>query len=168
MHAPEVFLRKLKRVRDSRMIAGFTLLEAMIALMIVAVALPALLSLVMTQLDGSASIRDKTYAYWVAENQLTRINLLQQLKMQQKIKNYKLPEKDAGIAVLAGLRWQWQMKTIAMDTLPIQGFKRVEISVRILGLAQGVQMDSATRIDEDEPALARLTGYISDPEVVTQ
>jgi prepilin-type N-terminal cleavage/methylation domain-containing protein len=41
MHAPEVFLRKLKRVRDSRMIAGFTLLEAMIALMIVAVALPA-------------------------------------------------------------------------------------------------------------------------------
>lgn len=55
---------------------GFTLLEAMIALMIVAMALPALITLVLTQLDGSASIRDKTYAYWVAENQLTRVRLL--------------------------------------------------------------------------------------------
>lgn len=154
----------LKQMKGAARCRGFTLLEAMIALMIVAVALPALLTLVMTQLDGAASIRDKTYAYWVAENQLTRLNLLQQLKMQQKIGNYKLPEKDAGIEMLAGLRWQWQMKTIAMESLPIPGFKRVEISVRLLGVAKGVAMGSTTRIDEDEPALARLTGYISDPE----
>src|SRR5690606_18185382 len=90
---------------------GFTLLEAMIALMIVAMALPALVTLVMTQLDGSAAIRDKTYAFWIAENQLTRIRLLQTQRLQKRLPDYKVPEKDAGVIDMAGLRWQWQQKT---------------------------------------------------------
>lgn len=147
--------------------AGFTLLEAMIALMIVAMALPALVTLVMTQLDGSAAIRDKTYAYWVAENQLTRIRLLQQQKMQKRLQDYKVPEKDSGITDMAGLRWQWQQKTIAMDTLPVPGFKRIEISVRLLGVVDGPTL-GRTAVDEDKPAMALLTGYISDPEFIQQ
>lgn len=146
---------------------GFTLLEAMIALMIVAMALPALVTLVMTQLDGSAMIRDKTYAYWVAENQLTRIKLLQQQKQQKRLPDYKVPEKDSGVVDLAGLRWQWQQKTIAMDTMPEPGFKRVEIAVRLLGVADGPSLGRAA-VDEDQPAMALLTGYISDPESTQQ
>lgn len=142
---------------------GFTLLEAMIALMIVAMALPALITLVLTQLDGSASIRDKTYAYWVAENQLTRVRLLQQQKAKKVLIDYKVPEKDAGTVDLAGLRWQWQMTTVAMETIP--GFKRIEVAVRLLGAADGASL-GRTSVDEDQPALARLTGYISDPELV--
>lgn len=142
---------------------GFTLLEAMIALMIVAMALPALITLVLTQLDGSASIRDKTYAYWVAENQLTRVRLLQQQKAKKVLIDYKVPEKDAGTVDLAGLRWQWQMTSIAMETIP--GFKRVEVAVRLLGAADGASL-GRTSVDEDAPTLARLTGYISDPERV--
>lgn len=142
---------------------GFTLLEAMIALMIVAMALPALITLVLTQLDGSAAIRDKTYAYWVAENQLTRVRLLQQQKAKKALMDYKVPEKDAGTVDLAGMRWQWQMTTIAMETIP--GFKRIEVAVRLLGTADGASM-GRTAVDEDRPALARLTGYISDPELI--
>ncbi len=144
---------------------GFTLLEAMIALMIVAMALPALITLVLTQLDGSASIRDKTYAYWVAENQLTRVRLLQQQKAKKTLADYKVPEKDSGTVDMAGLRWQWQLKSIAMDTLPVPGFKRIEIAVRLLGTADGASLGRSA-VDEDQPALARLTGYISDPELV--
>jgi len=144
---------------------GFTLLEAMIALMIVAMALPALITLVMTQLDGSAAIRDKTYAYWVAENQLTRIRLLQQQKAKKALPDYKVPEKDSGTVDMVGLRWQWQLKTIAMDTMPVPGFKRVEIAVRLLGTADGATMGRSA-VKEDQPAMARLTGYISDPELV--
>lgn len=144
---------------------GFTLLEAMIALMIVAMALPALITLVMTQLDGSAAIRDKTYAYWVAENQLTRVRLLQQQKAKKALQDYKVPEKDSGIVDMAGLRWQWQLKTIAMDTLPVPGFKRIEIAVRLMGAADGVNLGGSA-VDEDQPAVARLTAYISDPEIV--
>lgn len=155
----------LARARKGAQQRGFTLLEAMIALMIVAMALPALITLVMTQLDGSAAIRDKTYAYWVAENQLTRLRLLQQQKAKKALANYKIPEKDSGVVDMAGLRWQWQLKTIAMDTLPVPGFKRIEISVRLLGTADGMNLGNSA-VDEDQPTMARLTGYISDPETV--
>jgi general secretion pathway protein I len=156
-----LFLSRSLRRRQG----GFTLLEAMIALMIVAMALPALITLVMTQLDGSAAIRDKTYAYWVAENQLTRIRLLQQQKAKKALPDYKVPEKDSGTVDMMGLRWQWQLKTIEMDTMPVPGFKRVEIAVRLLGTADGASMGRSA-VEEDQPAMARLTGYISDPELV--
>lgn len=156
-----LFRRSASRTRQR----GFTLLEAMIALMIVAMALPALITLVMTQLDGSAAIRDKTYAYWVAENQLTRVRLLQQQKAKKALADYKVPEKDFGTVDMMGLRWQWQLKTIAMDTLPVPGFKRIEIAVRLLGTADGASLGNSA-VDEDQPVLARLTGYISDPELV--
>lgn len=156
-----LFRRLASRTRQR----GFTLLEAMIALMIVAMALPALITLVMTQLDGSAAIRDKTYAYWVAENQLTRVRLLQQQKAKKALADYKVPEKDSGTVDMMGLRWQWQLKTIAMDTLPVPGFKRIEIAVRLLGTADGASLGNSA-VDEDQPVLARLTGYLSDPEIV--
>ena len=155
----------LRQRLHNRLQHGVTLLEAMIALMIVAMALPALITLVMTQLDGSAAIRDKTYAYWVAENQLTRIRLLQQQKAKKALPSYQVPEKDSGSVDMAGLRWHWQLTTLALDTLPVPGFKRVEISVRLLGAAEGISL-GPTMIDKDQPALARLTGYISDPELV--
>jgi general secretion pathway protein I len=144
---------------------GFTLLEAIIALGIVAMVLPALITLVMTQLDGSGVIRDKTYAYWVAENQLTRVRLLQQQKAKKALADYKVPEKESGTVDMAGMRWQWQLQSIAMDTLPVPGFKRVEITVRLMGAADGMTLGRST-VDEDQPAMARLTGYISDPETV--
>lgn len=144
---------------------GFTLLEAIIALGIVAMVLPALITLVMTQLDGSAVIRDKTYAYWVAENQLTRVRLLQQQKAKKALADYKVPEKESGTVDMAGMRWQWQLQSIAMDTLPVPGFKRVEITVRLMGAADGMTLGRSA-VDEDQPAMARLTGYISDPETV--
>lgn len=158
-------LHRTASCSGSRQQRGFTLLEAMIALMIVAMALPALITLVMTQLDGSAAIRDKTYAYWVAENQLTRVRLLQQQKAKKALADYKVPEKDSGMVDMAGMRWQWQLKSIAMDTLPVPGFKRIEISVRLMGAADGITLGRSA-VDEDQPAMARLTGYISDPELV--
>lgn len=153
-----------RAVKSSRQ-KGFTLIETMIALMIAAIALPALVTLVMAQLDGAAMIRDKTYAYWVAENEMTRFKLLQQQKLQNKITNFQLPEKDSGVRVMLGLRWQWQMQAYAMDTLPVKGFKRIEIQVRLLGVAEGVNL-GGRMVDEDVPALASLTGYVSDPEIV--
>ncbi len=138
---------------------GFTLLETMIALMIVAVALPALVTLVMTQLDGSAAIRDKTYAYWIAENQLTRYRLLQQQKMLKAIPDYTLPTQESGEVEMAGLSWQWQMRSVDMESLPVKGFKRIDIDVR-LNRDQG---RAGSTLNGDAPALARLSGYIGDP-----
>ncbi len=151
--------------KSHRAQGGFTLLEAIIALAIVAMALPALITLVMTQLDGSAAIRNKTYAYWVAENELTRLRLLQQQKAKKVLSSYQIPDKDSGQVDLAGLRWHWQLNTVALDSLPVPGFKRVEITVRLMGPADGASLGNSM-IDQSQPGLARLTGYISDPERV--
>ena len=45
---------------------GFTLIEVMVALTVVAVTLPALLFLLSQQIDGTAYLRDRSVAQWVA------------------------------------------------------------------------------------------------------
>lgn len=112
----------VSRVRQSR---GFTLVEVMVALVIVAVALPAFLSLVMTQLDGTGAIRDKTMAFWVAENEMTRLQLQHRL-----LQDFNLPDSDQGEVTLAGVEWFWQMENEATDS-GIEGFRQVEISVAL-------------------------------------
>lgn len=107
---------------------GFTLIEVMVALMIVAVALPAFLTLVMTQLDGTASIRDKTMAFWVAENELTRLRLLQ----DHGGTDYRLPDEQRGRRTQAGLEWQWQLENEPMklgEFGEMPEFRQIEISV---------------------------------------
>ena len=136
-----------------RLQLGFTLIEVMIALLIAAVALPALVSLVMSQTDGAAQVREKTYAMWIAENQLTRMNLLNN---RAYFPNYKLPEKDAGKTQMMGLEWQWQMQTSKDDRVPL--LVKVDIGVAPVGLAEN-KSSSSDSFGLVEP-IAVLTSYL--------
>ncbi len=55
--------------------SGFTLLETLVALSILALALLALLKASMQQINTQHHLRQKTLAQWVAANQLTRLRL---------------------------------------------------------------------------------------------
>ena len=55
---------------------GFTLVEVMVALAVVAVALPALMVALYQQIDGTAYLQDKSLAHMVATNKLTEIRIL--------------------------------------------------------------------------------------------
>lgn len=144
-----------------RRFSGFTLIEVLVALMITAVALPALLTLVITQMDSAGTVRETSYAYWVAENEMNRYKLLQQLKRQQALPDYNLPEKETGEATNLGLQWRWQFTSKEMDTLEVKGFKRLEVAVW-----SAETPESVTGIKQPEP-LVRLVGYVSDPEETT-
>jgi general secretion pathway protein I len=54
---------------------GFTLVEVLVALTIIAIALGALLNTAGTQASSTAYLKQKTIAHWVALNELTQIRI---------------------------------------------------------------------------------------------
>ncbi len=136
---------------------GFTLVEVMVALMIVAMALPALVILVMSQVDGAAHIRNKTYAMWIAENELTRLTLL---KNKELFPNFKLAEKDTGKLEMMGLQWQWKYETSAAEEIPMEGALKLDIDIAVLGIADGSGFKGVQ--DSAVDFIAHLRGYASE------
>jgi|GEM_PF-5538562 len=59
-----------KLIKTKALAKGFTLIEVLIALMIVSVALPALMLRVQSVSDNTAYMEEKTFAYWVAQNKM--------------------------------------------------------------------------------------------------
>jgi len=100
---------------------GFTLVEVMVALAVVAVALPALMLALNQQIDGTAYLRDKSLANMVAANKLEEIRLLARASQ-------KLPTGDAsGVREMADRQWYWWRKSTPQPENP--NFYRIEISV---------------------------------------
>lgn len=119
---------------------GFTLIEVMVALAIVATALPALMMLITSQLQGAGITRDKTQAFWIAQNQLTRLTLRDQL-----LEQYTLPDTESGTVERNGVLWYWELTSQDTD---VEGFKRLDIRV--------------TLNDQKDDTLATLTGFIDE------
>ena len=102
---------------------GFTLVEVLVALVIVGIALPALLSQMMAQLDGVGALEEKTIAYWVAENQMAQL----QLRGQQT--GQTLTGKDSGETDMAGLTWAWEVESERRKVFQDIDVKRLTITV---------------------------------------
>lgn len=108
------------RVSGANKQQGFTLIEVLVALAVVALALTALLVLMGRQLDGSAYLRDKQIAQWVALNQLTLARLANQA-------SNSLPEAGwSGQEKQAGRDWFYQVKP---QTTAAEGVIKLEVSV---------------------------------------
>lgn len=101
--------------------AGFTLVEVMVALAVVAIALPALVMSLYYQVDGTEHLRDKALAQMVASNKLAELRLLSQARQSL------LKGSDNGQATLAGRQWSWRIES---SETPVEAFFRVEITVR--------------------------------------
>ena len=77
---------------------GFTLIEVMVALTIIAISLGALLNTSGTQANSATYLKQKTLAHWVAMNELTQLHILK-----------KLPDvgKKQGSTTMANHEWHW-------------------------------------------------------------
>jgi general secretion pathway protein I len=96
---------------------GFTLVEVMVALMIVAIGLAALMTAVSGAARTSGYLRDKTLAQWIALNRLSEVRLTVN----------KLGENgDKGEVDFANRTWHYD--TRYFDTT-ISGMKRVVVRV---------------------------------------
>ncbi len=97
---------------------GFTLLEVMVALAVIALGMAAVIKTVTATTSNTIHLRDKTFAYWVAQNQIAEIELT--------TGNPKTGFTD-GEEELAGITWHWTRK---IEGTADQDTNRIEIHVR--------------------------------------
>jgi general secretion pathway protein I len=100
--------------------AGFTLIEVMVALLIVAVALPALMFQLGTQLDSAGDLEARTVAGWVAQEELA-LRQLQASLGQVGGAGYTQGESE-----MANRNWLWQL---TLEQTPVPGLVRHTIDV---------------------------------------
>ncbi len=116
---------------------GFTLLEVLVALAIVAVALSAIIKTTADLSANASYLRDKTFAHWVALNQMTELQLQ---------KSTPAVGFSSGSEEMARTEWYWQTK---VEETANKSIHRVEITVRL-------------HKDDDLPGLVTLTGFIGN------
>ena len=98
---------------------GFTLIEVMIALMLIAIALASAISASGTATNNLAGLKERTIAHFVAMNELAKVQL----------NGNKIPSALDGSTEMAGVEWYWKMEIKA--TSDESGtLKYLDISVR--------------------------------------
>ena len=96
--------KAIRRHRDNN--RGFTLVEVMVALMIVAVAVSSLLFQMMSTINNTAYLREQTIAHWVALNQLELVY------MENRQSNRLITRERSGTEEMAGAEWFWTIKPV--------------------------------------------------------
>ncbi|HXW73545.1 MAG TPA: type II secretion system minor pseudopilin GspI [Steroidobacteraceae bacterium] len=105
----------MRRVRRR---AGFTLIEVLVALAIVAIGMAAVLGALTSSADTIAYLRDKTFAQWVALNQIATVRLSGQVPA--------VGNSDGDID-FAGRSWHWRQEVTATQ---VPGAVRIDVMVR--------------------------------------
>ncbi len=117
----------------SERMRGFTLVEVMVALAIVALALPALLVALSRQVDATGYLRDKSVAQMVAANKLTELRIL------SRARESLFQGSDSGVSEMAGREWYWWLESQPTE---VPAFYRVEIEVALEEGDRGVPLFS--------------------------
>lgn len=118
--------------RPLRDAGGFTLLEVLVALAVVAIAMGALLSSGGNVALSASRLEDKVFAHWVANNRMLELRVLQ---------GATAPRDQSGSTELAGRQWSWKQQVSSTE---VDRVYKVEISVS----------------DENKQPVTSLIGYL--------
>ena len=109
---------------------GFTLVEVLVALAIVAVGMLAVFKVIGDTANNVSYLRDRSFAAWIADNRLTELRLTGEMPSV---------DETRGDLEFAGRRWHWVQKVAAT---PVDGLRRVDVSVRRDDDAEGTALIS--------------------------
>lgn len=100
------------RNKSSKTPLGFTLVEVLIALSIIAIALTALLKAIAQNIENTQRIKEKTISHWVAMQgvAMVQLGLLQILPNQETTQDTKM----------LGEHWYWRAKVNATPQKSLQ------------------------------------------------
>lgn len=118
---------------------GFTLLEVLVALTIVAFSLTAVAASMSQMIDAATTMRERTYASWIAQNKIAEIRLAN-----------TVPDvgSSSGEIEFGNTDWEWR---VVISESGIEDFQRIDVSVSLVG---------------DEYVIRTVTGFIGEPVVV--
>jgi general secretion pathway protein I len=115
---------------------GFTLIEVVVALAVVAISMAAVIKTGADTTRNAAYLQDKTFAHWVAVDRLAELRLSGPPPS---------PGRSNGSAEMAGRQWFWRQ---VVSTTADKDVLRVEITV---SGSEG----------EDAGPVARVTGFLA-------
>jgi general secretion pathway protein I len=117
---------------------GFTLLEVLVALTIVALSLTAVAASMNQMIDAATTMRDRTYASWIAQNKITELRL-----------SNVVPEvgTSTGEVEFGNADWEWR---VVVSESGIEDFMRIDVSVSLLG---------------EDYVIRTVTGFVGEPIV---
>ncbi len=113
---------------------GFTLVEVLVALAVLAIALAAVMRAMAQAIDTTASLREHNVALWVAQNRLVE---------HEMRRDWPAADTIDGEAEMGGEKWFWREQ---VSTTPEPKIRRIEITVR--------------RTDDAKDSRARLVGFL--------
>jgi len=96
---------------------GFTLIEVLIAMLVLSIGLMAVIKVVSQVSISANQLRDKTYAQWVA------LNKVAEMRLQT---TWPATGKTDGVSDMADRRWHWSMQIKNTDDKDV---RKLEVSL---------------------------------------
>ena len=121
---------------NERRCKGFTLIEVMVALSIVALSLTAVAASMVQMIDAANTMRDRTYASWIAQNKITEIRLAADA-----------PEVSASSGEVDYANTTWEWRAVVSET-GVEDLFRIDVSVTLAG---------------NEHTIRSVTGFVGLP-----
>jgi general secretion pathway protein I len=136
------------RARGAARVRGFTLIEVLVALVIVAFGMAAVLAALSSSADNIAALREKTLAQWVALNQVADVRL-----------NLQPPQTgttEGDVKNFGNGDWHWQQIVSSVQEIP----GLLQITVKVQRKAVGTLTSSGS-------SSAKGSSSIKTPDWVT-
>jgi general secretion pathway protein I len=119
-------------MRAVKRLAGFTLIEVIVALVVIALGMLGVIQAVSQTASNTGYLRDKTVAHWIGMNRLTEVRLQ---------KTAPGIDKSSDEVEMAGRRWKWTMN---VTQTPVESIRRIDISVRPEEAKEGASLASVS------------------------
>lgn len=106
---------------NRRASSGFTLIEVMVALTIVALSLTAVTASISQMIDAAQAMRDRTYASWIAQNRIAELRLAD-----------STPEVGASNGEVQYANTDWSWRAVVSET-GVDDLYRIDVAVSLAG-----------------------------------
>lgn len=120
---------------------GFTLIEVMVALVVVALSLSAVMAVVARQVNFASVLQERTYASWIAQNKIAELRL-----------SSEQPDVDTTTDEVEFAFVEWATRTTISET-GVDNLWRVDVAVSYAG---------------SDDVIRTVTGFVGQPGIPGQ